>query len=263
MTVLQQLQESLQTHLLTDDLEIAKYITGTSQKMVSERLAIYNHGYYARLLEILNSDYGVLAKLLGESHFEELGITYITAHPSRHFSANVYGQFMEKFLATTQPYAKQPHLSELAGFIWALNCTVDAPDGPLLTTNDVAVIPQEQWADMILSLHPSVQLHRSEWNILPIWQALIQDQPAPVVTKLDQTAYCVVWRKDMQPYYCSLSTEEAWVLQALQQQQTFGEICDGLLQWYPEDQVATVAVNLLLRWLNDAMLSEVRLSENS
>ena len=204
MTALQKVQESLQAHLLTDDPEIAKYITGKNQEMVEERLAIYNSGYYARLLEVLESDYGVIAKLLGEYKFEQLGLAYITANPSRHFSANVYGQYMEKFLATSEPYAQQPHLSELASFIWALNCTVDAPDGPLLTTNDLATIPQDRWADMILSLHPSVALHSSDWNVLPVWQALIQNQQPPAITKHDKKAYCAVWRKDMQPYYCSL-----------------------------------------------------------
>lgn len=259
MMLLQKVQESLQNHLLTDDKDVGQYITGNTPEMVAERLAIYNEGYYTRLLEVLRSDYKVLAKLLGDHKFEDMGLAYVSANPSRHFSANVYGQYMEKFLATTEPYAKQPHLSELAGFIWALSGTVDAPDGSLLTTNQVAAIPQDEWFNMILSLHPSVQLHQSDWNILPLWQAVIQDQKLPVVTKLDNKAYCVVWRKQMQPYYCSLSEEEAWVLQALQQQQTFGEICDGLLKWYPEEQVATNAVNLLLRWLNDEMLSEVRL----
>lgn len=259
MTQLQKMQESLQAHLLKDDMEIANYITGANEEMVLERLAIYNHSYYACLYEILKSDYKVLAKLMGDDDFEELGLAYINAHPSHHFSANVYGQFMESFLATTKPYSAHPHLKELAHFIWTLSGAVDAPDAPLLTTNEVGAIPQDQWADMVLSLHPSVQLCQSDWNILPIWQAIIQDQEIPFLTKQDKKAYCAVWRKQMQPYYCSLPEEEAWVLQALQQQQTFGEICDGLLKWYPEDQVATVAVNLLLRWLNDEMLSEVKL----
>lgn len=262
MTSLKKVQECLQVHMLNDDQEIAQYITGKTPEMIAERLAIYGNGYSARLLEILDSDYGVLAKHLGESKFDQMGLAYIEAYPSHHFSANLYGQSLEKFLATAKPYAdQQPHLSQLAGFIWALNSTVDAPDAPLLTMNDLAAIPQDRWADMILSLHPSVALHTSDWNVLSLWQALIQNQEPPAVTKLDKKAYCVVWRKDMQPYYCSLPEEEAWVIQALQKQQSFGEICDGLLQWYPEDQVATNAVNLLLRWLNDAMLSDVRLSE--
>ncbi len=259
MTLLQKLQESLQTHLLTDDAEISNYITGATPEMVSERLAIYNNGYYARLLEILHSDYNVLAKLIGEGQFDELGFSYIKAYPSHHFSANVFGQHMEKFLAETKPYATQPHLSQLAGFIWALNGTVDAPDAPLLTTNEVAAIPQEEWANMVLTLHPSVYLHESDWNILPIWQAIIQNQTPPAVTKEPSKAYCVLWRKEMQPYYCSLPEQEAWTLKAMQEQQSFGEICDGLLQWYSEDQVATHAVNLLLRWLNDEMLTQVTL----
>jgi hypothetical protein len=258
MTALQQLQEELQAHLLVGDNKIVTQVIRQKPDTIEDRLAVYSDAYHWRLLEVLEIDYAVLRDLLGETDFEQLGFAYLDAHPSHSFSIDQVGRYLSEFLAETTPYSQQPHLSELAALVWALSETIDAADAPILTANDLAAIPQEEWSEMCIGLHPSVQLLACRWNSVALWQALANQQKPPTPKKLAEEMGVVVWRKELQSYYCVLSPQEAWVMQTLQQGISFGEICEGLLQWLPETEVAQYAVNLLLRWVSDGMLSSIK-----
>lgn len=260
MSELGQLQKNLQAHLLVDDTKIIQQITGTTPENIAIRLAVYSNGYRWRLLEVLENDYLILSKLLGETAFQELAYAYIEAYPSHYFSVDLFAQHLPQFLAETKPYSEQAYLSELAHFILALNNTIDAADAPVLTTAELTAVPQENWPDMVIDVHPSVQLLTHHWNIVALWQAGNDDQVFPAAIRLEQMGHLVVWRKDIQSFYYVLDEKDAWVMQALQQGQSFGDICEGLLQWLPEEEVATHAVNVLLRWLNDGMLSKVKIN---
>lgn len=258
MPVLHKLEENFQTHLLNGDQKISASITGSSAEQVAERLAVYSNGYRWRLLEALELDYKLLVKLLGEDAFAKLGYDYIDEYPSRHFSIDLFGQHLPKFLADRKPYCNELHLSEFANFIWELNETIDAPNASLLTAQELAAIPQEKWPDMRLVFHPSLALVRCNWNIVATWQALTNEQHVPPAIKLSEPGFIVVWRKEIQPYYCEIDKKEVEFLRALHQDQTFAVACEGLLQWLAEDEVAQYAVNLLLRWINDGMVSSVK-----
>lgn len=255
MNALREIQQNFQSHLFADNPEISKYITGKNQAMVTERMDIYINNYFGSMFDSLSADYEVLKNFMGEDSFTKLGDDYIQANPSHYIAIDLIGQNLAKFLKNTKPYNEKPYLSELADFLWQLNSTVDAADAPILTMEEIKAIPQDEWADMCLSLHPSVFLINAEWNILPIWQALIQKQTPPPVEK--NPTQLTVWRKELQSYYAVLSVQEATVLKALKEGRSFGEICEDLVQWLPEDQVAPYAVNLLIRWLNEKMLSAV------
>lgn len=259
MLPLRDVEKKLQDHLLLGDTAISSAITGASPEQVAERLAIYSDGYRWRLLEALEADYLLLQKFLGEEEFAELGYAYLEAYPSHSFSVDLVGQYLAKFLAETKSYNEKPWLNELARFIWALNKTVDAADAPVLTAADLAAFPQDSWPDMRLTFHPSLTSLVCEWNVTSLWQALANEQKVPLPAKLAEPVQIIVWRKEIQSYYNSLDAKEAWALQCLQQGQTFDAVCEGLLQWYSEEEVAQQAVNMLLRWINDGIVSEIKI----
>lgn len=261
MTELKNIQQNFQAQLLKRHPDIFQQITGTTEELVKTRLSIYNNSYRFRLLEALENDYSALVDYLPHEDFANMGFAYIKTHPSKSYAISVFGQHLENFLATAEAYQDKRYLSELAGFVWTLNSTIDAANAPILTMNDMSVIPQERWGDMVLTLHPSARIYTAQWNVLPIWQAVIQNQQPPAPMEQATPTYCLLWRKGTQPYYSILGEQDLWLFQALQQARSFEEICGGLLQWFPEDQVATYAVNLLLQWLNDEMLSKVELRE--
>lgn len=262
MSNLRELQESLQDHLLTNNQQIKKFVAKPLQGKgtIAERLAIYNNAYHWRLVEALQKDYAILGKYLGLDAFEQLCYDYIVAYPSRYFSVAEFGQHLPEFVLQTEPYKQQPYVSELARFIKTLDNTMTLPDAAVLSMPALAAISEDAWPDIRFKFHPTLKLLVQEWNSLAIWQAVVQDKESPAPERLTEPVYCVVWRKDWQPYYCTLNTPQAvWVMQAFQADQTFAEVCEGLTQWLPEEEVAQFAANLLLGWINDGMLSEIQL----
>lgn len=256
---LRELQTHLQTHLLTDDLAIMQHVVEPQTDSSEARLLIYNNAYHGRLLEALEKTYAVLQHYLGDDVFFEMGYAYIAVYPSHYFSIDRFTENLSQFLAATNPYKQQPYLSELAHFISALSETITAADAPVLTTDDIAKIPPEAWSTMRLQLHPSVELITYHWNVHAIWQSVLAQQEPPVPTSQTELGHYVVWRKGIESFYELLNTQEASMLQALQQGLTFAEMCEQLTQWLAPEAVAQYAVNILIRWLNNGMLSEVTL----
>lgn len=261
MTNLQALQKNFQAYLLNREEDIVADVCGPDSETISERLDIYGNGYRYRLVEVLGFDYAILQKYIGDEKFAEMGFAYIDAYPSKFYSVAEFGKYLPKFLAECKPYSDMPYLSDLANFMWKLSWTADAEDGPILKYEDLASIPQENWPAMIISLHPSVKCVKCEWNVLPIWQAVTEEREAPAPEKTSEPNYIAVWRKGIQPYYVAVTPAGAWMLQALQEGKTFEEVCEGLLEWYSEEQVAQEAVNFLLQWLSYEMLSTIVISD--
>lgn len=259
MSQLRELQHTLQAYLLYDDAKIEQHIRKPLHDSNSERLAIYNNGYFARLLEVLEKQYDVLFKLLGEEEFSELAVEYIAAYPSHFYAIGDFAQFLPQFLQDTKPYAEKPYLSELTSFIAALSDTIDAADAPVLTRQDIAQVPAKVWPSMRLSLHPSVQLLTQQWNSIAIWEAVIRNSMPPTPMQLNELSHSVVWRKGIQSFYVAVTQTEASVLKHLQNAPSFAEICEGLSQFIDTEEVAQYAVNLLMRWLNEGLFSSMNI----
>lgn len=258
MSELRELQNYFQTYLLEADSQIESCIVEPANDSSLERLAIYSHAYRLRLLEVLQKEYDILYKLVGKEIFHQLGYEYIDRYPSSFSSVADFGQFLSHFLATTEPYAKTPHLSELAHFIFELSSTVDAPDASVLSMPSIAEVPQDAWPIMQIKFHPSVKISPYRWNIFEIWRALLDGKEPPMPMQQEKLGYYAVWRKNIDSLYCILTAQEASMMRGLYQEQTFAEVCEDLTQWLAPEAVAEYAVSLLLRWLNDEMLSEVR-----
>ena len=263
MSQLRELQHTLQAHLLSDDAKIEQYIQKPLNDSRSERLAIYNNGYFARLLEVLEKQYEVLLKWLGEDEFSELAAEYITANPSHFYAIGDFARFVPRFLKDTKPYADKPYLTELASFIIALSDTIDAADAPVLIRQDIMHVPSEDWPSMRLSLHPSVQLFTHQWNSIAIWEAITSNSIPPTPIQLNALCHGIVWRKGIQSFYVVVTQAEASVLKYLQNVHSFAEICEGLTQIIDTEEVAQYVVNLLIRWLNDGLITSINFGDNT
>src|SRR5262245_25059182 len=63
-----------------------RVITRSKALSAIERLEIYNHAYFARLLECLREEYSVLAKALGSDIFDAFAVAYLQEHPSQSYT---------------------------------------------------------------------------------------------------------------------------------------------------------------------------------
>jgi hypothetical protein len=258
MSVLANLQEALQSHLLKEDESILAQLICPVNGQIDERLAVYANGYRWRLIDALHKEYGLLHTHLGDECFTELSEAYIDEYPSRFYSISDFTKQLPTFLVSYQP--EHAYWSELAEIIRALSLSLEAADVCLLNPSDLAEIPPQNWPSLCFKVHPSVHYLTLQWNTFAIWKALVQKTGLPTLSK--ENSHCIVWRKELQSYANSLTESEAIVFQAFQAGYCFADVCEtvytrGLAS---ETAAATLVANCLTQGLTHHWFSEVYIS---
>lgn len=256
MNQLRNLQENFLRYLCQSDPTIEKAIENRQPNFANVRLYLYKDGYYLRLVDALRHDYPVILALLGQPDFKAMATLYIEQNPSRHYSINLFGKGLPRFLKQTNPYAKRSELAEMANFELALNRAIDTLDVAPLSPEDMSHVTPELWPKLKITPHPSLQILKLKWNIPAIWQAVAEGKSPPELTP-GQTHTWIAWRRDIHTHYVMLSQPEAFMIQSMQKNLPIVKICEGLCRWLNEEQVPNYLANTILRWLHDKLLSKM------
>ena len=260
MTRLSHVQDDFQRFLLRGDAGIENHVAGTPD--VTTRLGIYRGGYGARLTEALQTNYPVLAQLLGESDFATMAAAYIRAHDSSYASIRYYGNDLEPFLAQDPTYASAPLLAELARWEWAMTETFDAADARAVDASAMASVPPEQWSELRFEWHPSLRRLQLLWNVPQIWNAITRQAPQPQPSLSAEPEHWLMWRQDADQdselageiYFRSLDRIEAAALDAARGTSSFGEVCDLLCELVDEAAAPARAAGYLRDWLQSGLI---------
>ena len=263
MNTLQDLQSDFQTFLLHGREDIRTQVVGTDKVSAEQRLAIYYDAYRLRLLEALDSNYPVLHAWIGDDEFEKLGLAYLTAHPSTHFSIRYFGPELAHFLAAAATYRDKPFLSEMARFEWTMTVAFDAPDSALIQLEDMATIAPEAWPGLRFQMQDSVHRLNLEWNVPVIWKAINTEQVPEEPRRSEHPTSWLLWRQDLKTYFRSLSVDEAWALDATVNGGTFAMICEGLCEWIDAQHVAAHAAGLLKQWITDGLIRSIEVADKA
>ena len=259
MTTLALLQEDFQAFMLRGAPDIESQVVGTARVPVATRLAIYGEGYGSRLIEVLESNYPALARLLGPEDFAALGLAYVRAHDSHFRSVRYYGNELADFLAAEPQYAEVPVLSELARWEWAMTEAFDAADAVPIDPGAFASVPPEHWSGLRFELHPSVRQLALYWNVPQIWKALTgggEERVPPAVER--QPTVWMLWRQDLQTYFRSLQAAEATALDIVRGGGSFGGICAALVAHFGEEETPLRAAGYLRGWTEAGLISSLR-----
>lgn len=257
MKELASLQDQFQKFILSNQFGINDFIVETEQVSVETRLGIYRDAYKLRLIESLTVTFPAVLAYLGTEAFEEMCSSYIDAHPSVYRSIRWYGDELAEFLKNFYD-KKYSFLAELAQFEWNMTLAFDAADRLVVQVADMAQVPGEAWADMKFNFHPSVHKLDYFWNVIPLWQTLVNDQELPELINSTTATSWVLWRApDYVIQFYSLSEEETWALNSLFQGSSFGQLCEGLCQWVPVEEVGLRAASYLKNWIQNGMVSEL------
>ncbi|HEU4653902.1 MAG TPA: DNA-binding domain-containing protein [Steroidobacteraceae bacterium] len=251
MSALAELQHAFQALVLTGNASAQSQIVNTSELSASARLAIYAEAYRLRLIEALASNYPRLKETLGEQEFDTLALRYIETHRSQHPSIRWYGHRLAELLVIER--VNEPWLAELARWEWAVAFAFDAPDAVPLDASALSRIQPEQWSELRLDFHPSIQRLDMHSNAVALFKAFTEEQAAPTPGIEPRTAW-LIWRQDLKTQYRSLEDDEAAALDVMRGQGTFADACEMLCQWHEVDQVPLRAASYMQRWLHDQLV---------
>jgi len=263
MKALSNLQREFQNYVFKGDRRMEREVAGTRRASAKTRLTIYSNAYRLRLMEALDTDYPGLRKLAGDDEFEKIGYAYIESHPSPYFNLRWYGGELAQFLKATAPYNEYPELSEMAAFEWLLAMAFDAANDPAVTAADVAKIPAKAWPAMALTPHASLQRLNLEWDVPQFWKAVDKKERPERPKKNEFALAWVLWRRELNIYFRSMSVAEAWAVDAMRSGKCFADICAGLCESIDELQVAQHAAGMLKSWVADGMITRIIISKKS
>ena len=254
---LRQLQREMQRDLFGSASTISGSIAETAPLATEARLGIYRHAYVSRLVETLTDHYPVLHAILGDEDFETLCTSFVRAYPSVHRSIRWYGREIADFLGSHPPFQEQPILAEIARFEWTLAEAFDAADAGIIGRTALESVQPAEWADLTFSFHPSVRRLAFEWNTVAAWKAVTADTDPPQPERSPEAVEWLLWRRDLENYFRSLDPVEATSLDAAARGCSFAEICGGLTEHLPDDEVPLRAASLIATWLESGLLTSL------
>lgn len=249
-------QLALQAYLLDEPSDIAHAVSKRGGLDVAVRLGIYREAYRARLIAAVREGHGHTVTWLGDERFDELARSFVDATASRQANLRWYAEGFADWLVSRCP--DEPVLAELAALDWSLRCAFDGPDAGQLTLADVARVPAEAWSEATLVVQPSAALRVFRFNTLAIWHAIDADSEVPAPHALEGPIDVLIWRRDLQPHFRSLSAFEAAALRLALEGRSFAATCEQLAARYPGADAASEAGALLRRWIGDGVLCGVR-----
>jgi len=257
MTFLARIQTDFQDYVLADksaDATIATCIADGFGLPVTDRLAIYHDAYRLRLAEALSEEFDKTHTYVGDDMFHDLSRGYISRHPSRYRNLRWYGDAFSAYVA--ESLSEHPVVAELAAFEWALGLAFDAEDAPVLTAADLQGLSADDWEQVGFVLPPSLQLVDFYWNAPSIWLGLEKEETPPDAVNSATPTTWLIWRRELQPHFRSLSSHEARALRGLLAGQSFAEVCAEAADAAEQDITDQIA-SWLQTWLNEGILSAI------
>lgn len=254
---LKSLQHQMLAWLQEHNPQIKQAVTGTEKVPADLRLDIYANAYRFRLVEALQDTFPALHTLLGDEEFFKLGVEYLTAKPSTHFSLRYFGHQLSAFLATSQTYNDQPILSEMAQFEWLLREAFDAADSTILDLESLQQIDPQAWPELRFGFLPGLNRIDLSYNTPQLWQAIDQQQPPIDIIENDYPIAWCLWRKDLRTLYRSMAVDEAWAMDAMRSGHHFTDVCSGVCEWVDEQHAAVRVAGFVQNWINEGMIQKV------
>jgi hypothetical protein len=251
---LRRLQQDLQNHLIGEDGAIADAIVDAPPLPTPARLGIYRNAYRVRLIEALGETYPILFAVLGDEDFVALGEQFVDGHPSLHRSIRWYGGELADFLERCPPFDVQPIFAELALLEWTLAEVFDAADAEPKPRSALSAIDASAWSGLTFEFHSSVRRLQLQWNTAAVWQSMSRGEEPPDPACTDQPVPWLLWRQNLQNYFRSMAADESAALDSALRGDTFGDICESLIDWLPEEEIPLRAASLLATWADSGII---------
>lgn len=255
MNELMALQQRFLDYLRHGTEEVVNDVVGANPDECARRLSIYYNAYRIRLRTSIETDHPVLGRYLGDDGFEQMATAYVDAYPSTHISLRNFCDRLPEFLRKHPPFADHPVLSEIAMFERLLMDVFDAADAPRLEASFLSALPAERWPELTVAYHPSVRCFVTPFNGVEIWQAIKAERDPPEAAQSEPKAW-LLWRNpERLTEFRSLAVDEYIALKMAMDGASFAELCEMLLEWHSETEVAQRALSILRGWLDEGLVA--------
>ena len=258
MSGLKDTQNTVMQYLLQPDAKakdaLAELVVDQGKVPLETRMGIYANAYRIRLKEVIETDHEQLCFYLGDELFERMADGFIAANPSHNRSLRGFCDPLPEFLAEDEFFREYPILADIARFERRLLTAFDAADTERAELAQLLTLPPEQWPEVCLRLHPSVQLFRCASNAVETWQALKQGQEVPAADYSGWRDW-LIWRGTSRlTEFISLQSWQLVLMEAVIAGQNFASLCETMLVFFDEEHAPTQVLESLKAWFEMGLI---------
>lgn len=166
-------QQQFSAALLDPERGTPAGLTTWNNSDPAKRFAVYRNNVIVSLVDALADTYPVTQELVGEDFFRAMARLFADDAPPRSPVLAFYGADFPDFIANFAPAASLPYLADVARLEMARVHAFHAADAMVLPTEDIAAALAEPdvLPELMLGLHPSLRLLRSDYAVVSLWAA--------------------------------------------------------------------------------------------
>jgi len=247
MTSLRLLQKTFSLALLDRTRAVPAGIRNAGGSQAERRFSIYRNNVFVSLTEALAVRYPVCRALVGDAFFHAMAGLFVELCPPRSPILMTYGDDFGDFIDTFPPAASIPYLGDMARLEAARTRAYHAADAHPLGIDELASLAPCTWEWARVRLHPSVQVVRSDYPVVSIWEAHLHHE-SPAALRSSDSEDALVLRPDLTVEVYCLPPGGALFIQGLLREMAFKEAAEGAVAADPHfDLVATLTRLLLSR----------------
>jgi hypothetical protein len=168
---LTQLQAAFADAVFFDHAPIPATIRDASGEAHASRFAVYRNNVFAGLINAIGARYPVVKKLLSDNGFNRVAQMYVSAEPPRSPVLLEYGESFPQFLRSVGHSISADYLADVAELESARTRAYHAADAIPVARDSFSRLATDEIPGLRLALHPSVQLLKSHFPVVSIWEA--------------------------------------------------------------------------------------------
>lgn len=225
-----------QQHIAVDPSQVESIVTPSKRRTSTQRLEVYAHAYYARLIECLKSIYPLFAKTVGDELFDQFAIAYLQQYPSNSYTLNRLGDQFPEFLEETSPtyrtdeWSFEDFLVGLAVVERSIDAIFDGPgfEGQeTVSSSQLEGITPENFAEATFEVVPCLRLHSFPFPVNDFITSVKKDAQAPIPEFAP--SWLALTRRDFVVRRVPLSRLEYYILSGLAEGATVAQSIGGAL----------------------------------
>ncbi|MGW8246818.1 MAG: HvfC/BufC N-terminal domain-containing protein [Acidiferrobacterales bacterium] len=181
---------AMQSSLL-DRSEDAEALIADSAFASTDRLQLYRNNLVISLTEALAAIYPVVQRLVGDDFFRVACRDYIPQFPPRQAPLHEFGKDFPGFIRSYKPAGSLAYLADVAVLEWAWHRAYHAADAGKLDATNLQQLPEQHQGELHFTLHPAVQLLKSDYPVDRIWQVNQEGFKGDDKVSLDEGGVCI------------------------------------------------------------------------
>lgn len=226
-----------------------------------EALGIYNNAYHQRLINISAELYPILYHTLGTAVYTRLWLEYLAEYPPRPGPMSLLGENLHAFACQHTQFGQLPAMLDIIELETLLIALFDRADQDAFKLTDLQQLTAEQWPTAHWQTRDDWALMRSEFDLEAYWAAMqrylasTEATPGEVpfgVERANPEAlptgnFYLVRRVQHRMQFQRINAHMYCFLRTLRKGNNFADICSRLAQQFPDQDIPTLSLNLLLK----------------